>query len=275
VSRRIKTIIAVFLLAAGIFGIWSIVDASSTGKQIVACANKKNGQMRLLRSGKCTTQENEVRWNENGPTGPTGVQGPAGVQGPQGAAGPQGPAATLPPKRVPTQRVGDLVDGNAVVFFVDTDDEYDFDYLAASNTLEIVNATGCSFSPEFTSSPSIDAFNTSEAFGAGRSNTLTLLAACATELANPSQYWSMRNSIKAGWFVPSVAELKHLYITELSGDITLSQKTWEMESSIMSSSMAQSGTTPNFWGLRFFGVGTGGAVKWAIANQRVRLIRAG
>lgn len=275
-KRNFNKTVTVIALVAGVAGAWSIVDASSKGETIVACANKKNGQMRLLRSGKCTGQENEVRWNENGPIGPAGPQGPAGVQGAQGLTGPQGPAATLPPPRVPTQRVGDVGVGGGVIFFVDEADEYDFDYLEARNTLELSNAEGCKFEPNFSSNPTTGAFNTSETFGTGQANTLTLLSACDTGNPNPSQYWLMRDSIEDGWFVPSIAELKTLYLAELFGSISLAQKSWEHDKYLLSSSMVQSGTGgPSFWGLKFLGINTGAAVKSTLSGMYVRLIRAG
>ncbi len=57
---------------------------------IYACAGKALGVLRIVSGpAACTSFENPISWNSEGPAG---AQGPTGPQGPQGAQGPQGPA---------------------------------------------------------------------------------------------------------------------------------------------------------------------------------------
>jgi len=81
-----------FLLGLGVSAV--VADNGST---ITACAQKNNGQLRLVQSaGECRPSEIAVQWNgagvpgPQGATGATGPQGPAGAQGPTGAQGPIG-----------------------------------------------------------------------------------------------------------------------------------------------------------------------------------------
>lgn len=68
--------------------------ASTTQSQITACAMKKSGDMRLVRSGSdCRKKEQAVSWTTTGSPGPVGERGPRGIQGergPNGTAGTDG-----------------------------------------------------------------------------------------------------------------------------------------------------------------------------------------
>ena len=66
--------------------------ANSASAQVInACADNKQGALRLAPISGCKTGESPVSWNQSGPQGPQGVAGVAGPTGPQGPAGPQGP----------------------------------------------------------------------------------------------------------------------------------------------------------------------------------------
>jgi hypothetical protein len=70
--------------------------ANANSKTIVACANKKTGDLRIAYK-KCTKNENKVSWGKTGAKGATGPQGAPGPAGPAGATGPAGaPGATGP-----------------------------------------------------------------------------------------------------------------------------------------------------------------------------------
>jgi hypothetical protein len=65
-----------------------------------ACMFRDVGTVRLIDPslsqrnlmGHCSSLEQQVHWNQQGPAGPTGPAGPQGTQGPKGDTGPQGPA---------------------------------------------------------------------------------------------------------------------------------------------------------------------------------------
>jgi hypothetical protein len=79
-------------LAGVVVALLSASPAFSQGT-IVACANKNNGNMRLVGSAAdCKNPEVAISWNSTGAPGAVGPAGPAGPAGPQGATGPQGPA---------------------------------------------------------------------------------------------------------------------------------------------------------------------------------------
>lgn len=65
--------------------------AATSSDQIVACASKTTGSMRLAkRPSDCKATETVVDWNAQGPAGPKGARGVAGVAGATGPAGAQG-----------------------------------------------------------------------------------------------------------------------------------------------------------------------------------------
>ena len=72
-----------FLLGLGVSAV--VADNGST---ISACAQKNNGQLRLVQSaGECRNSEIAVQWNGAGVQGPQGATGATGPQGPPGRAG--------------------------------------------------------------------------------------------------------------------------------------------------------------------------------------------
>ena len=78
-----------FLIGLGVSAV--VADNGST---ITACAQKNNGQLRLVQSaGECRPSEIAVQWNGagvQGPQGPVGPTGPTGAKGATGATGAQG-----------------------------------------------------------------------------------------------------------------------------------------------------------------------------------------
>ncbi len=68
--------------------------SSHSAPVIRACANKKNGALRL--ASKCKKSERAVSWSQQGPAGlqgPTGASGAQGLAGLRGETGSQGPGA--------------------------------------------------------------------------------------------------------------------------------------------------------------------------------------
>ena len=93
--RVVVFVAAVATVAAG--GI-AYAAIPNSGGVFTACVLKSNGQVRLidtsLDSGplsRCTPNESQVTWNEQGQPGATGATGPQGPKGDTGATGPQGP----------------------------------------------------------------------------------------------------------------------------------------------------------------------------------------
>lgn len=80
-------------------GLSSAIAADSP--EIRACANKRTGELRLLRSGKCTRQERLVVWSQIGAEGPQGPAGEPGAPGPEGSTGPSGPPGPTGPAGPP------------------------------------------------------------------------------------------------------------------------------------------------------------------------------
>lgn len=70
-----NTLLATILVLVLIQFAPSVANAGST--TVVACANKKNGDLRIAYK-KCTKNENKVTWGAIGPKGATGARGPAG-----------------------------------------------------------------------------------------------------------------------------------------------------------------------------------------------------
>lgn len=84
------------LIAAAIVGLVfgaTAVGANTDDNEIHGCAQKDNGQVRIVDDpSECRNSEEAVSWNQIGPEGPPGPQGPPGPEGPAGPAGPEGPA---------------------------------------------------------------------------------------------------------------------------------------------------------------------------------------
>lgn len=72
----------------------TIVQADATPTTYYACVNNSSGTIHMIgATDSCKGNEQEISWNQVGPTGPAGpagAQGPAGPQGPQGPTGPAG-----------------------------------------------------------------------------------------------------------------------------------------------------------------------------------------
>ena len=83
--------IAVVVAASG--GSWAFAQAGDDDDEIVACVNKRNGNVRILAAGKrCNKLERRLTWNREGQQGVPGADGVDGKPGPGGPAGPAGPA---------------------------------------------------------------------------------------------------------------------------------------------------------------------------------------
>ena len=64
--------------------------AYASGSQVIQACVLPSGQLRVLTSGSCQSNETPLSWNQQGVQGPAGAQGPAGPQGGPGPQGPQG-----------------------------------------------------------------------------------------------------------------------------------------------------------------------------------------
>lgn len=90
VGPRLATALAV----AGVVGIGATVASAaipSLDGSINGCYESRTGLLRVIDAeagAACTSREQGIRWNQQGPKGDTGAQGAAG---PEGVAGPQGP----------------------------------------------------------------------------------------------------------------------------------------------------------------------------------------
>lgn len=123
VRCRRSVIYAIAGLMTGVVlaGSVATVAAVQTNQgEIVACADRKTGVMRLSSTGKCNKQnEQRVAWGMVGPQGPAGPVGATGATGPAGAAGPTGASgsagATGPSNSYFTNEddVGVILDGTA------------------------------------------------------------------------------------------------------------------------------------------------------------------
>ena len=92
-KKLIFSIAVLALATAGGVAAMILPDANT----VYACFRNNTGELRKVTGpGQCKSNENELTWNIQGPTGPqgltgsTGPAGPAGSAGPQGATGPQG-----------------------------------------------------------------------------------------------------------------------------------------------------------------------------------------
>jgi len=103
------TAITTSLLAGGFA--WATVAVPIDANGVVhACISSKDRTLRIpsRSTGKCTTSESEITWNQLGPSGPQGPQGVPGVDGPEGPVGPtgpQGPPGAAGPAGATVQRI--------------------------------------------------------------------------------------------------------------------------------------------------------------------------
>lgn len=95
--RSPATAISIVALLAGTGG-WALAATNQGSSVIRACADKKNGSLRL--AGRCRRGERSVSWAKEGrpgapgPPGAPGASGSRGEAGPGGEPGPRGPGAT-------------------------------------------------------------------------------------------------------------------------------------------------------------------------------------
>ena len=98
-SRLMKTVLtgaAIVLVSAGL----SVAAGRQLGGGAVyhGCVNGTNGDLRVVATGACRTNEHAIVWNETGPAGTQGLQGPQGPAGPQGVKGDPGPQGAAGPQ---------------------------------------------------------------------------------------------------------------------------------------------------------------------------------
>jgi hypothetical protein len=86
VPSRATAAAVVAVLAAT--GGWAIAATTKTSPVIRACANKRNGSLRL--AGRCRRGERAVTWGREGRPGPPGATGAQGIKGEPGAKGEPG-----------------------------------------------------------------------------------------------------------------------------------------------------------------------------------------
>lgn len=80
-------------------GTATLVGANQRRAPIEACAQKENGQLRVVAdSAACHPSETALEWNAEGPPGPAGPQGLQGPPGPVGPTGPPGATGATGPK---------------------------------------------------------------------------------------------------------------------------------------------------------------------------------
>jgi hypothetical protein len=84
-TRRVAIVGPVTVAALGIGG---VAFAASSNSVIHACEQKSGSALRIASS--CTSSEQAVSWNVQGPQGPVGLQGPRGDTGAKGATGLEG-----------------------------------------------------------------------------------------------------------------------------------------------------------------------------------------
>ncbi len=166
---------------------------------------------------------------------------------------------------------------------MDTQNLYPFTYLEVAPVAATTNAGTC-WQSGLTWSSGYDnsGLLTSHEFGQGYNNTLTLLATCTAGVLGNSAYDLIASSIRDGWFVPSLEEMKVLLNQEKLGRISpanpvLTHSTYE---NVMTSTHAignsLSAGTP-FWG--FYG-NLSPADQYSLQvdkteGETFRLIRAG
>ena len=280
-SRNLKIF---FLIGFGVLASSGLVVKAAvgpraiTGAEIFACANKKTGALRSVPNSRCKSSEKLITWNVAGPqgaAGPQGVAGPQGIAGPQGVAGavgPQGveglaaPTTTLAPS--PTIRIGDTGGGGGIVFYVDTLNQFSFDYLEVAQSDEpfssSISTLGCDVR-----SATTDNNWTSNSFGAGYTNTLRMMSACSS---NQSLFSEISTRFRNGWFVPSRDEMSQIIARRKTGEITVSSfATWNYLTSSIYSINLQSA---EIWWVATMGNGRIFDAQLD-SETRVRLIRAG
>jgi hypothetical protein len=209
--NRLCTFTLGVIVTAVSVGTVSFVNASGD-ETLKACANKTTGVMRYISKGSCRKTETSLSWNEMGPTGAAGAKGDtgaagakgdtgaAGAKGDTGAAGAKGDMGAAAPTTttIPIVRynIGDTGPGGGKIFYVDTFNEYPFDYLEAASAdnapgkMCVIDSTGIT--------------GTSTALGTGHSNTMFMFARCTTS------HNVNGGGGKTDWFIPSLEEMNAL-----------------------------------------------------------------
>jgi|688.fasta_scaffold662537_1 hypothetical protein len=268
-NRFMAVTIAVVLTTASLCVV-NIVHASSN-TSINACANKTTGALRLLTKGSCKKTEKKISWNQQGPMGP---------MGPQGASG--SPTTNV----VPIQQIGDVGAGGGTIFYVDTLDQYPFQYLEVAPTNATESSNNCSVSSlTSTNSNQILGSLSSDALGQGRTSTMVFLSICNGPNGQPSGYEQLVPQIRQGWFIPNTAEMRTLVNAEKLGLINLAnplRPSTPGRSLLMTSTPSVSSSMDfgvPFWSWEFTnsGQGTvrGNTGPIPMTTQTVRLIKAG
>lgn len=212
------------ILVGSLLGVGG-VRAVSVPKTIVACANKKSGVLRYVKSGKCLRTETKLSWNQQGVQGPAGSTGPNGATGPigpSGAAGVAGVSPTLPPPTCATGGacvVGDTGPGGGIVFYVAQSRQSWGQYLEAAptgwyGTQTDPNILWCGSSATYSGpsdliATSVVGGSTATAIGAGWTNSINIAKHCPYGAATTARMY--RGGSKTDWYLPSKDELQELY----------------------------------------------------------------
>ena len=285
--NRLGTFTLGVIVTAASIGLVSFANAASD-VTLKACANKTTGVMRYIAKGSCKKSETSLSWNQIGPQGlaATSVAGAKGDTGAAGAKGDTGATVAIPTTTVPSERIGDIGPGGGPIFFVDTADLYPFTYLEVAPSNATENAKNCAIngldlSMENTTSGPL----TSDVFGQGRNNTLTLLALCnSTGVPATEPFATFIDSFKQGWFIPNIAEMKTLINAEKFGLISLARPLRDPISATDPSLMTSSIYPNNYYisnGISFWGWGPTSpesgltySAKEPFTGNAIRLIRA-
>jgi hypothetical protein len=97
VKRRLAIVGALTVAALGIGGV--AYAGGFSGGVIHACEKKSDGALRIASS--CTSNEQAIWWNVQGPPGPQGPKGATGPKGAPGSAGPSGAPGSPGPSGPP------------------------------------------------------------------------------------------------------------------------------------------------------------------------------
>ena len=102
VRRALRLAVAAVAIAAaggGAAYATSALTRTTSATGVMQGCVKQNGALRIVSAAsQCSSHEQYVSWNIQGPQGETGPQGPQGDTGPQGETGPQGPQGDTGPQ---------------------------------------------------------------------------------------------------------------------------------------------------------------------------------
>jgi hypothetical protein len=104
-THRRLLVATIAVIALFVCGGVAVATIPGAGGVISSCYVKDGyagaGKVRVIdaQAGKtCTSSENPLAWNKQGPRGPQGPAGPTGPAGPAGSTGPQGPEGAQGPQ---------------------------------------------------------------------------------------------------------------------------------------------------------------------------------